>query len=163
MPAPRAAPTDLNAALAETLALYNDLFREIRIERRFSPALPPVRVDLEQMRRVVINLVDNGVEALGGSAASASAERRTAGDRRRDPARSGKRRRADSRLGQRPGHLGRRSRQAVHAVLLDQAARERPRPRDRSPHHRRARRQHRSRRQCSERDRVYDRAADVTL
>ncbi len=70
MPAPRAAPTDLNAALAETLALYNDLFREIRIERRFSPALPPVRVDLEQMRRVVINLVDNGVEALGGSAAS---------------------------------------------------------------------------------------------
>jgi two-component system, NtrC family, nitrogen regulation sensor histidine kinase NtrY len=70
MPAPRAAPADLNAALAETLALYNDLFREIRIERRFSPALPPVRVDLEQMRRVVINLVDNGVEALGGSAAS---------------------------------------------------------------------------------------------
>ena len=70
MPAPRAAPTDLNAALGETLALYNDLFREIRIERRFSPALPPVRVDLEQMRRVVINLVDNGVEALGGSAAS---------------------------------------------------------------------------------------------
>jgi two-component system, NtrC family, nitrogen regulation sensor histidine kinase NtrY len=73
MPAPRAAPTDLNAALAETLALYNDLFREIRIERRFSPALPPVRVDLEQMRRVVINLVDNGVEALGGSAASTRA------------------------------------------------------------------------------------------
>ena len=29
-----------------------------------------MRVDLEQMRRVVINLVDNGVEALGGSAAS---------------------------------------------------------------------------------------------
>jgi two-component system, NtrC family, nitrogen regulation sensor histidine kinase NtrY len=71
MPAPRAAPTDLNAALAETLALYNDLFREIRIERRFSPALPPVRVDLEQMRRVIINLVDNGVEALGGSTAGA--------------------------------------------------------------------------------------------
>jgi len=70
MPAPRAAPADLNAALAETLALYTDLFREIRIERRFSPALPPVRVDLEQMRRVVINLVDNAVEALGGSAAT---------------------------------------------------------------------------------------------
>ena len=70
MPAPRAAPADLNAALAETLALYNGLFREIRIERRFSPGLPPVRVDLEQMRRVIINLVDNAVEALGGSAAT---------------------------------------------------------------------------------------------
>jgi two-component system nitrogen regulation sensor histidine kinase NtrY len=69
MPAPRAAPADLNAALDETLALYNDLFREIRIERRFAPALPPVRVDLEQMRRVVINLVDNAVEALGGALA----------------------------------------------------------------------------------------------
>jgi two-component system nitrogen regulation sensor histidine kinase NtrY len=69
MPAPRAAPADLNTAVAETLALYNDLFHEIRIERRFAPALPPVRVDLEQMRRVVINLVDNAVEALGGSAA----------------------------------------------------------------------------------------------
>ena len=32
--------------------------------------LPPVRVDLEQMRRVVINLVDNAVEALGGSTAA---------------------------------------------------------------------------------------------
>jgi nitrogen fixation/metabolism regulation signal transduction histidine kinase len=70
MPAPRAAPADLNAALTDTLALYNGLFREIRIERRFSPGLPPVRVDLEQMRRVIINLVDNAVEALGGSAAT---------------------------------------------------------------------------------------------
>ena len=70
MPAPRAAPADLNAALADTLALYNGLFREIRIERRFSPGLPPVRVDLDQMRRVIINLVDNAVEALGGSGAT---------------------------------------------------------------------------------------------
>jgi two-component system, NtrC family, nitrogen regulation sensor histidine kinase NtrY len=70
MPAPRAAPADLNAALADTLALYNGLFREICIERRFAPGLPPVRVDLEQMRRVIINLVDNAVEALGGSAAT---------------------------------------------------------------------------------------------
>jgi signal transduction histidine kinase len=60
-------PSDLNALLDETLALYNGLFREIRIERRFADRLPPVRVDVEQMRRVVINLVDNAVEALSGS------------------------------------------------------------------------------------------------
>ncbi len=71
MPAPRAVPADLNAALAETLGLYTGLFREIQIERRLAPELPPVRVDPEQMRRVVINLVDNAVEALGGSAAGA--------------------------------------------------------------------------------------------
>jgi len=70
MPAPRTVPTDLHALLADTLALYTGLFREIRIDRRFAPDLPPVRVDVEQVRRVVINLIDNAVEALGGSAAT---------------------------------------------------------------------------------------------
>jgi two-component system nitrogen regulation sensor histidine kinase NtrY len=67
MPAPRTVPADLNGVLNETLALYNGLFREIRLERVFAPDLPRVRVDLEQIRRVVINLVDNAIEALGGS------------------------------------------------------------------------------------------------
>lgn len=67
MPAPKAVPADLNGVLTETLALYNGLFREIQIERRFAGALPAVRLDVEQIRRVVINLVDNAVEALGGS------------------------------------------------------------------------------------------------
>ncbi len=71
MPAPRAVPADLHAVLEEALQLYNGLFREIRIERRFAAALPPVRVDAEQIRRVMINLVDNAVEALGGSGAGA--------------------------------------------------------------------------------------------
>jgi two-component system, NtrC family, nitrogen regulation sensor histidine kinase NtrY len=70
MPAPRTVPADLNALLSETLALYNGLFREIHIERRFADRLPPVRVDAEQIRRVVINLVDNAVEALGGVSAA---------------------------------------------------------------------------------------------
>jgi two-component system nitrogen regulation sensor histidine kinase NtrY len=71
MPAPRTVPSDLNALLGDTLALYNGLFQEIQIERRFAEELPQVRVDIEQLRRVVINLVDNAVEALGGSAAAA--------------------------------------------------------------------------------------------
>jgi two-component system nitrogen regulation sensor histidine kinase NtrY len=70
MPAPRAVPADLNAVLSETLVLYNGLFREIRIDQQFADGLPPVRVDVEQIRRVVINLVDNAVEALGGSGAA---------------------------------------------------------------------------------------------
>jgi two-component system, NtrC family, nitrogen regulation sensor histidine kinase NtrY len=69
MPAPKTVPSDLNAVLTETLALYNGLFREIRIEQRFADDLPTVRVDVEQVRRVVINLVDNAVDALGGSTA----------------------------------------------------------------------------------------------
>ena len=71
MPTPKAIPSDLNALLTETLALYNGLFRGIVIERQFAAGLPAVRLDVEQIRRVVINLVDNAVEALGGATASA--------------------------------------------------------------------------------------------
>jgi two-component system, NtrC family, nitrogen regulation sensor histidine kinase NtrY len=66
MPAPRVVPTSLHALLDETLALYTGLFRAVRLERAFAPELPPVRLDPEQIKRVVINLVDNAVEAIGG-------------------------------------------------------------------------------------------------
>jgi two-component system nitrogen regulation sensor histidine kinase NtrY len=64
MPAPRAVPTNLHALLDETLALYDGLFRAIRIEPAYAAELPPVRLDPEQIKRVVINLIDNAVEAL---------------------------------------------------------------------------------------------------
>jgi nitrogen fixation/metabolism regulation signal transduction histidine kinase len=69
MPAPKTVPTDLHRLLLDVMALYHGLFRNIRIEQRFSETLPKVRLDPEQVKRVVINLVDNAVEALGGSAA----------------------------------------------------------------------------------------------
>jgi two-component system nitrogen regulation sensor histidine kinase NtrY len=66
MPAPKAVPSNLNAVLNETLSLYNGLFSHIKLEKQFAVALPPVRLDVEQIRRVVINLVDNAIEAFGG-------------------------------------------------------------------------------------------------
>jgi two-component system, NtrC family, nitrogen regulation sensor histidine kinase NtrY len=73
MPAPRTVAADVNALLADTLKLYDGLFRRIRLETRFAADLPPVRLDAEQFRRVVINLVDNAVEALGASSESGEA------------------------------------------------------------------------------------------
>ena len=64
MPAPKAVPTVLHPLLDETLALYDGLFGDVRIERRYAGDLPLVRVDPEQIRRVVINLIDNAVEAM---------------------------------------------------------------------------------------------------
>jgi two-component system, NtrC family, nitrogen regulation sensor histidine kinase NtrY len=74
MPAPKAVPANLNAVLNETLALYKGIIGHITIERKLAPALPPVRLDVEQIRRVVINLVDNAIEAMGESAGTISVE-----------------------------------------------------------------------------------------
>jgi two-component system nitrogen regulation sensor histidine kinase NtrY len=65
MPAPKAVPTNLHALLDETLALYDGLFSQVRFERHYDPALALVRLDAEQIRRVIVNLIDNAVEAMG--------------------------------------------------------------------------------------------------
>ena len=66
MPAPRAVPTDLNALLEDALSLYHGLLDDVRIVPRLGVELPLVRLDAEQFRRVIINLVDNSIEAMTG-------------------------------------------------------------------------------------------------
>jgi two-component system nitrogen regulation sensor histidine kinase NtrY len=65
MPAPRAVATELHAFLSETLALYDGLFASVEIQKHYDPAVTQVRLDPEQMKRVIINLVDNAIEAMG--------------------------------------------------------------------------------------------------
>ena len=64
MPAPRAVATDVHALLDGALALYDGLLPHVTLERCYGAGLPRVSVDPEQMRRVVLNLVDNAVEAM---------------------------------------------------------------------------------------------------
>jgi two-component system, NtrC family, nitrogen regulation sensor histidine kinase NtrY len=64
MPAPRTVPTDLHRLILDTLALYHGLFADVRIGQAFDADVPLVRLDPEQIRRVIINLVDNAVEAM---------------------------------------------------------------------------------------------------
>jgi two-component system nitrogen regulation sensor histidine kinase NtrY len=65
MPAPRAVPTELHSFLNETLALYDGLFASVDIQKHFDSSVTQVRLDPEQMKRVIINLVDNAIEAMG--------------------------------------------------------------------------------------------------
>jgi two-component system nitrogen regulation sensor histidine kinase NtrY len=64
MPSPRTVPSDLAQLITDTVALYNGLFTDVCIEQRFAPGVPLVRLDPEQIRRVIINLVDNAIEAM---------------------------------------------------------------------------------------------------
>jgi len=64
MPSPRTVPSDLGQLITDTIALYNGLFTDVTIEQRFAPGVPLVRLDPEQIRRVIINLVDNAIEAM---------------------------------------------------------------------------------------------------
>jgi PAS domain S-box-containing protein len=68
---PRLLPMNLNRIVDDTLPLYVGLLQSgsLRLERHLAATLPPVRVDVEQMRQVVINLLDNAIEALGGPSA----------------------------------------------------------------------------------------------
>jgi two-component system nitrogen regulation sensor histidine kinase NtrY len=67
---PRLVPSDLNRLVEETLQLYAGVLQRgsLRVERQ-AGELPPVRLDAEQIRQVIINLVDNAMEALGGPSA----------------------------------------------------------------------------------------------
>ena len=64
MPAPRTASTDLHELLNDVLTLYVGIFPDVEIHRKFAESLPKVAVDPEQIRRVVINLIDNAIEAM---------------------------------------------------------------------------------------------------
>ena len=63
MPRPRPAPVDLPKLVSETLHLYRNLKPGVDVEGEVDPALSIVSIDGEQVKRALINLLDNAVEA----------------------------------------------------------------------------------------------------
>jgi two-component system nitrogen regulation sensor histidine kinase NtrY len=63
LPAAHLQPGSLHTVVEEALSLYAGLFAGVRLERRLAPDLPLLRFDAAQMKRVLINLVDNAIEA----------------------------------------------------------------------------------------------------
>jgi two-component system nitrogen regulation sensor histidine kinase NtrY len=66
MPELRPEPVDFRTIVESVLALYRG-HAGVRWEVESDPTLVPVRVDPEQMRRALINLVDNALAAMGGT------------------------------------------------------------------------------------------------
>ncbi|HSB61779.1 MAG TPA: ATP-binding protein, partial [Vicinamibacteria bacterium] len=63
LPAANLAPGSLHDVIDQALSLYDGLFAGVQIDRHLAPDLPSLRLDADQMKRVLINLVDNAVEA----------------------------------------------------------------------------------------------------
>ena len=68
LPAAQPVPSDLNEVIRNGLAVFEGRLDGIHVHVDLSPDLPPVMVDPEQFKRVVVNLVDNAAEAMRDSA-----------------------------------------------------------------------------------------------
>ena len=66
LPAPERVPTDVRDVIAACLELYRDRHPGVRIEARCDDDLPRALVDPGQIRRALVNLLDNAVEAMAG-------------------------------------------------------------------------------------------------
>jgi nitrogen fixation/metabolism regulation signal transduction histidine kinase len=66
---PAAQPTrcELNEVVEAAIAVFAGRLEGIEIQTEFAPALPPICVDREQFKRVIVNLVDNAAEAMQDS------------------------------------------------------------------------------------------------
>ncbi len=64
LPTAQPAPNDLNAIVQDALFLFKEGHNHIRFEFR-QGALPALELDREQIKRVIINLLDNAVGAVG--------------------------------------------------------------------------------------------------
>lgn len=66
-PSAKLAPSDANTAVQEALAVFSGRLEGIGTRMRLAEDLPPIRADMELLRRVLINLIDNAAEALESS------------------------------------------------------------------------------------------------
>lgn len=67
MPASNLTPNLLNDVVAEALVLYQEGHKDIRFALKTDPQVPQFNLDRDQIKRVVINLLDNAVDAMAGS------------------------------------------------------------------------------------------------
>jgi hypothetical protein len=73
-------PSDLNTIVESALLLFEGRIRNIRVEKRLEPGLPPVMADPEALRRALANLIDNAAEAMQESLLRVLSIRTSAGE-----------------------------------------------------------------------------------
>src|SRR5215217_3764347 len=74
LPATRLEPASLNDVVSQAAGLYEDRLDGVAMRLELDPVLPPSMLDVEQIKRVFVNLIDNALEALT-SATSVTGEK----------------------------------------------------------------------------------------
>jgi two-component system, NtrC family, nitrogen regulation sensor histidine kinase NtrY len=64
MPEPKPVACDLHQIIDEAAALYLGAHKDLEVIKEYDPALPEVRLDAQQIKRALINLLENAVTAM---------------------------------------------------------------------------------------------------
>jgi two-component system nitrogen regulation sensor histidine kinase NtrY len=67
-PSAKLSPASPNEIVTEALSVFDGRLEGIRVRKDLAPGLPAIRADAEQLRRVLVNLIDNAAESMEGSA-----------------------------------------------------------------------------------------------
>ncbi len=127
LPAARLEPADLGGVVLQVAKLYGAMKPGVTVTAEVPPDLPAVRADAEQVKRLLVNLVDNAVAAT--PAGGAVSIRATVDGGRAVALRDGRR----------PRHPARGPRTRLRPELLDEGARDGARALDRRADRRGAR------------------------
>jgi nitrogen fixation/metabolism regulation signal transduction histidine kinase len=66
LPAVSRVPNSMHELINKTLALYEGRLNGVNVTLNLPESLPPILMDTLQMKRVLVNLIDNALEALSG-------------------------------------------------------------------------------------------------
>ncbi|TFG93810.1 MAG: HAMP domain-containing protein [Syntrophobacterales bacterium] len=64
MPETNPSPNDLNTVIEDSVILFQDAHKEIAFDFRKDAGIPLLNIDAEQIKRVMVNLLDNAVAAV---------------------------------------------------------------------------------------------------
>lgn len=67
MPVSQRTPNDLNGVVKESVVLFQDAHKAITFDVQEDASIPRLNFDAEQIRRVMVNLLDNAVAAIDGA------------------------------------------------------------------------------------------------
>ena len=81
MPITNPTPNDLNNVIQDSVTLFQDAHKNIAFDFRKDDHIPRLNVDAEQIKRVMVNLLDNAVEAVSAMNGNRKIEIRTSCDK----------------------------------------------------------------------------------